>query len=175
MSAEFRIRESDSEDTEAIKSIYPRAFPDEDLVPLVQDLLENPDMTLSLVATVSGHIAGHVVFTKCAVNGIDANVALLAPLAVDPSRQKQGIGGALVRAGLQQLQVAGVSEVCVLGDPSYYGRFGFTSQTLIEPPYPLPPEWRSAWQSTDLGGASNEIVGALSVPPVWRKPELWAP
>ena len=175
MSAEFQTRESSAEDSIAIESIYPRAFPDEDLVPLVQDLLQSPDVALSLVAVAGGEIAGHVIFTTCGVVGGNVNVALLGPLAVDPPWQKQGIGSALVQAGLQQLQGSGVSVVCVLGDPKYYGRFGFAAETLIEPPYPLPPEWEGAWQSASLDGVGTGITGVLSVPPVWRRPALWAP
>ena len=130
---------------------------------------------MSLVATAGREIAGHVIFTRCGLIGDDVNVALLGPLAVDLPWQKQGIGSALVRAGLQQMQGSGVSAVCVLGDPNYYRRFGFAPETRIEPPYPLPPEWEGAWQSANLGSASTGISGILSVPPVWRKPALWAP
>ena len=175
MSVEFEIRESRAADSKAIESIYPGAFPDEDLVPLVQDLLKDPDVTLSLVATANSQIAGHVIFTRCGVVGNDLDVALLAPLAVDRPYQGEGIGSALVRAGLQRLQDAGVSTVLVLGDPKYYGRFGFTAETLIEPPYPLPPQWEGAWQSVNPGGAGKQVAGPLSVPAEWRKRALWAP
>ena len=172
---ELEIRESGAGDRGAIDSLYPRAFPDEDLLPLVQGLLEVPDIALSMVASADSEVVGHVAFTRCAVAGHDVSIALLAPLAVDTSHQKQGVGSALVRAGLQQLQDSGVSMVCVLGDPNYYGRFGFAAETAIAPPYPLPPEWEGAWQSVIVGGASENIAGVLSVPPVWRKRALWAP
>ncbi len=175
MSVESEIREGKREDSTAIGSLYPRAFPDEDLVPLVRDLLNDPEVALSLVATVDMQIVGHVVFTKCGVVGSSVNVALLAPLAVDPSWQRQGIGSAIVRAGLRHLEDASVRVVCVLGDPNYYGRLGFAPETSIEPPYPLPPEWDGAWQSIIFGGATEHAAGVLSVPPEWRKRALWAP
>ena len=175
MSVEPVIRESKREDSTAIESLYRIAFPDEDLVSLVRDLVNVPDVALSLVATVDMQIVAHVIFTKCGVAGNTANVALLAPLAVDPAWQRQGIGSAIVRAGLRQLEDAGVSLVCVLGDPNYYGRLGFAPETLIEPPYSLPPEWHGAWQSIISGGATEHPAGVLSVPPEWRKRALWAP
>ena len=172
---ELEIRESGTADWQAIETLYPRAFPDEDLVPLVQDLLENPDAILSLVATADSRVAGHVIFTRCGVTGADADAALLAPLAVDQPYQRKGVGSLLVRAGLRQLQDSGVSVVCVLGDPNYYGRFGFVAETAIEPPYPLPAEWQGAWQSSIIGESSKELAGVLSVPSEWRREELWAP
>ncbi len=168
------IRESVPDDCDAIEAMYPEAFPDEDLVPLVRDLLKDPANVLSLVATIDSRIAGHVAFTRCGVSGHDVSTAMLAPLAVTPTRQRQGIGSALVRAGLQNLQVSGVALVCVLGDPAYYGRHGFTPDSSIDPPYPLPPEWKDAWQSLRLG-TSVAITGKLLVPDVWMKPALWLP
>ena len=53
----------------------------------------------------------------------------------------QGIGIALVRAGLQQLKDNDVSVVCVLGDSAFYGRLGFLPATSIQPPYRLPAEY----------------------------------
>ena len=159
----------------ALESLYPRAFPDEDLVPLVGDLLDDPEIVLSLVAIVDKQLIGHVAFTECSITDSDINVALLAPLAVDPSWQKQGIGSSLVRSGLRHLENDGVDVVCVLGDPNYYGRFGFVTEALIAPPYPLAPEWEGAWQSTSLGGKVSNATGVLSVPPVWRHEALWSP
>lgn len=175
MSVKPQIRASEPEDSLAIESLYPKAFPNEDLVHLVRDLLNNPEVALSLVAFADSQIIGHVVFTRCGVAGNGVNVALLAPLAVDPSWQRQGIGSAIVRAGLRQLEDAGVSVVYVLGDPNYYGRLGFFPEPLIEPPYPLPPEWDGAWQSITIGGFTEPVEGRLSVPPEWRNQALWAP
>ena len=100
---------------------------------------------------------------------------MLAPLAVDPSWQRQGIGSAVVRTGLRRLEEAGVTAVCVLGDPGYYGRLGFVPETSIEPPYALPPEWDGAWQSQQLVETMTPCEGKLSVPTQWLQPALWAP
>jgi putative acetyltransferase len=167
------IRESRPEELAIVEDLYPRAFPDENLVPLLRELLADSDTVLSLVASVDDRIAGHGIFTHCRVG--DTDVALLGPLAVDPSFQRQGIGSAIVRDGLRRLKDAGTQSVCVLGDPDYYGRLGFTREDAIEPPYRLPDEWADAWQSVTLGDAGQRSVGALSVPPAWQRQALWAP
>ena len=172
---ELQIRESRPDDSSAIESLYPEAFPDEDLLPVVQDLLNDTGVTLSLVGTIDAQIVGHVIFTRCGVAGSNVNASLLAPLAVSPAWQRQGIGSAIVHAGLRRLMDSNVSLVLVLGDPAYYGRLGFLPESAIEPPYPLPPEWDGAWQSQYLSHPEAPCVGKLSVPSPWRRPLLWAP
>lgn len=175
MSADPDIRESAQDDVAAIESIYPEAFPDEDLLPVVHELLRTPKMVLSLVATIDVKPVAHVIFTDCEVVGSAIKVALLAPLAVAPRFQRRGIGSAIVRNGLQRLRQAGVQLTCVLGDPAYYGRLGFEREALVEPPYRLPAEWESAWQSQYLGDSATTCAGRLSVPPQWQQPALWLP
>lgn len=175
MSGEIEIRESGPEDLAAIGALYGRAFPEEDLSPLVRELLDEPRGVVSLIAAVRGALAGHAVLTDCGVAGRGARVALLGPLAVEPDRQGRGVGTALVRAGLERLEAAGAGRVLVLGDPAYYGRFGFAPEEDIAPPYPLPAEWRGAWQSLGLGGAERPGRGRLVVPGPWRRRELWGP
>ena len=175
MSDELSIRRSSEDDIVAIEAIYPAAFPDEDLLPVVRSLLHGPVAALSLVATIDAQIVGHVIFTQCSVVGDSTDVALLAPLAVAPSRHRQGIGTAIVRAGLSELESAGVGRVFVLGDPAYYERFGFLSDSQVEPPYPLPAEWDGAWQSRGVGNEGRPCSGKLSVPLQWQERSLWLP
>lgn len=175
MSHELEIREALPADTAAIESLYPKAFPGEDLLPVVRDL-SNPGVdALTLVATIDSAIVGHVIFTMCEVDGSGAKAALLAPLAVMPDNQRQGVGSKIVRAGLERLNEEGVKLVCVLGDPAYYGRLGFSAESLVEPPYPMPEEWRGAWQSQYLGSSEANCAGKLDVPAPWLDPALWAP
>lgn len=171
----LHIRDSLPGDEAAIEALYPAAFPDEDLLPVVQALLQDATVVLSLVGTVGASMVGHALFTTCAVSGCHDRVALLGPLAVGPPWQRQGFGGALVRAGLRRLDRAGVTRVCVLGDPAYYGRFGFGPEADVDPPYALPAAWRPAWQSASLGAVGAPVRGTLAVPPPWRDPALWAP
>ncbi len=171
--SELLIRQSVPPDWAAIESLYPEAFPDEDLVPLVNSLLRDPAVATSLVALVDSEIVGHVIFTSCGVEDAKDSVLLLAPLAVIPERQRQGIGSAIVAAGLECARESGGDLVCVLGDPNYYGRLGFTQENGVEPPYPLPPAWSAAWQSQSLSESGDVRAGKLIVPAQWCEPALW--
>jgi len=83
-------------------------------------------LKLSLVACDgAGDVLGHAAFSPVLIDGRDMGWLGLGPLAVRPDRQRQGIGGELVRTGLARLTTAGAGGVVVLGDPAYYGRFGF--------------------------------------------------
>ena len=175
MSHNLEIRESVQGDAGAIESLYPEVFPDEDLLPLVRDLLRDAAVTTSLVGEVDSRIVGHVIFTKCGVVGSDVNASLLGPLAVAAAWQRRGIGSAIVRAGLRRLEDMGVNLVFVLGDPAYYERFGFRPGCLVEPPFRLPAEWDGAWQSRSVGDTMAPRPGKLSVPRQWLQPALWAP
>jgi putative acetyltransferase len=175
VTCELDIRESGAGDLGAIEALYPDVFPQEDLLPLVRALLNEGAAVLSLVALINEAAVGHGIFTRCRIEGSDAPVALLGPVAVLPGMQKRGIGSALIRKSLKRLEAEGVSQVCVLGDPAYYGRFGFAPERQVVPPYDLPEEWRDAWQSVHLGGALASVGGRLTVPRPWRDPALWGP
>jgi putative acetyltransferase len=95
---------------------------------------------LSLVAEQTDRVVGHAMFSHVGLQGSDRRVrrvTVLAPLAVDPNRQRQGIGAALVRRGLDLLESQGEPLVIVRGDLQYYGRFGFEPSAAfgIEPPF----------------------------------------
>lgn len=175
MTRTLDIRESNTDDLAEIECLYPLAFPDEDLLPLVRDLLPDTAKVLSLVATIDSRLAGHVVFTRSRMAEEKERAALLGPLAVLPVYQRQGVGGALVRAGLQCLEQEHVDRVFVLGDPAYYGRFGFQPGAPVMPPYPLPVEWQQAWQSLSLAGSDLSRPGRLELPDQWLQPSLWLP
>lgn len=175
MADNLEICESTETDAGAIRSLYPAAFPDEDLVPLVGELLAVPEIALSLVATIDSQIVGHVMFTRCGSAGAGVHIALLAPLAVAPAIQGQGVGTELVQAGFAHMKEEGVTFVCVLGDPAYYHRFGFKPERSVKTPYPLPEEWADAWQSVSLGSKQEPDEGVLAVPSQWQQRALWAP
>jgi len=169
------IREGGPEDLAGIEQLYREAFPEEDLWPLVGELLDDRSDVLSLVAIRGAASAGHAIFTRCGLEGQTGRVALLGPVAVASICQRQGIGSALIRAGLGRLKREGVPLVCVLGDPEYYGRFGFAPEARVTPPYALPAQWREAWQSLRLGNAEPPGPGKLAVPGPWQFKELWLP
>ena len=164
------LRCTTADDRAALLALYPRAFPDEDLVPLVSSLLDGAHPVLSLAAITDSGLAGHIMFTLCG-----DRAALLAPLAVDPAQQRRGVGATLVREGFARLKRQGTAQVFVLGDPGYYSRFGFAPEARVLPPYPMPPEWANAWQSLALPGGTPVPPGPLELPPLWLQPALWQP
>jgi putative acetyltransferase len=92
MSDELEIRESLQADAAAIESLYPEAFPQEDLLPLVRDLLDDAAIAISLVGAIDSQIAAHAMFTRCGVFQCSARVALLGP-AVAPARLVGALSG----------------------------------------------------------------------------------
>lgn len=94
---------------------------------LVDALRATAHPRLSLVAERKGELVGHVFFSPVALQGEAAAPACagLAPLGVWPAAQGSGVGSALVREGLARCASLGWRAVFLLGDPAYYGRFGF--------------------------------------------------
>lgn len=175
MKEQFNIRVSATSDLPAIAALYREAFAGQDLGQLIADLLAGRDDVLSLVCDENNVITGHVVFSTCSIDAMPARTALLGPLAVLPASQRRGTANALVREGLARLADDDVTHVFVLGDPAYYGRFGFKSDYDVAPPYPLDPEWRTAWQSHCLAEGTSQLSGQLTVPEPWQRSELWMP
>jgi putative acetyltransferase len=173
MSGKFKIREFRPGDAGGVVKLYEDAFPDEGLVPLVGELLNLGPGAISLVVSHEDHISGHICFTFCGVENRQDKVALLAPLAVTPALQSQGVGSALIQEGFKYLKKAKFNDVFVLGDPGYYNRFGFQAGYNVTPPYPLPAEWRDAWQSVRLRHADAVLAGRLTVPEARQQKALW--
>ena len=174
MNKKIEFRQGTSADQKSIEAIYPEAFPDEDLLPVIRDLLREPSGVLSIVAAKDTVIIAHIIMTTCELDAHDEKVALLGPLAVAPKWQKQGIGSALVKSALDKLADNDFALVYVLGDPNYYGRFGFLPESNVQPPYPLPDAWQGAWQALSLGKIKSPLNGQLVVPTPWRHQELWS-
>lgn len=101
----------------------PGALPTEHKI--VDALREAGALTLSLVAKDEGVLVGHVAFSPVKVNGEDRGWFGLGPVSVLPARQRQGVGSALIRKGLELLREQGAKGCMLVGDPAYYSRFGF--------------------------------------------------
>jgi putative acetyltransferase len=117
-------------------------------------------LTLSLVAEVDGMIVGHVAFSPVTVSDGSAEWYGRGPISVDPGRQGSGIGSRLVREGLDRLKALGAAGCVLLGDPAYYGRFGFEP----DPKFTLdgvPPEYfmRVAFSPVYGGGTVSYHPG----------------
>lgn len=121
------IRGEAPADTAAIRSVNMAAFGGAQEAALVDALRADGDLVLSLVAEADAMIVGHLAFSRMQVaqDGGDSPAVALAPLAVTPDQQRQGIGSALVKSALKLLSESGELLVFVLGEPGYYGRFGF--------------------------------------------------
>jgi len=121
------IRYAKSTDHAAIADVVSAAFGRGDEAELVARLREGGDALFELVAMEDGVVAGHVLFSRLWVDDTRLYAAL-APLAVAPARQGSGLGSALVRAGIESARDFGCHGVLVLGEPAYYGRFGFSAE-----------------------------------------------
>jgi len=125
MASSSVIRPERPADVAAVREIHQLAFPSDAEARLVDALRASGQALVSLVAERRGELVGHVLFTPVTLEPPGPPGAGLAPIAVRPSWQRRGIGGALVREGLAACAAMGIAFVVVLGDPGYYGRFGF--------------------------------------------------
>jgi putative acetyltransferase len=125
------IRHARPADHPAIERVLQAAFGRADEGGLVSRLRANEDVVFELVAEEAGEVVGHILFSRLWADRREL-YAGLAPLAVLPARQKSGVGSALVKASLENAREFGCHGVLVLGDPAYYGRFGFSAETARE-------------------------------------------
>jgi putative acetyltransferase len=98
---------------------------------IVKRLRAGNDLTLSLVADENGRVAGYIAFSPVQIDGASAGWHGLGPVAVRPERKRQGIGSALIRAGLERLRALGSNGCVVLGEPEFYKRFGFRTDPRL--------------------------------------------
>ncbi|CAH0217319.1 N-acetyltransferase [Erwinia aphidicola] len=120
------IRTEIGVDAASIDSLLRRCFPTSAEAELVQQLREDGLLTLGVVATDDeGQVLGYAAFSPVTLAEEDRQWVGLAPLAVDESVRKQGLGKQLIYEGLDTLNEFGYAAVVVLGDPAYYGRYGF--------------------------------------------------
>jgi len=118
------IRREHPGDEAAVHRVNEDAFGGPDEAAIVEALRANGGVTLSLVAELDGTVIGHILFSPVSIDPAGAAIGL-APMAVLPGHQRRGVGGSLVREGLELLRQAGHAAVVVLGHPEYYPRFGF--------------------------------------------------
>lgn len=154
------IRETTTSDFNDIMEVERLAFGQEKEATLTANLLKDSTAKpyLSLLAFLNEEAVGHILFTRTYINEIDLTQPLqhmLAPLAVKPNYQGQGIGTQLINEGLQRLKVMGSNMVCLLGHPSYYPKFGFINDALklgYHTTHPIPEEFANAWMVLSLTG-----------------------
>lgn len=136
MTDRFVIRPERPADIEAIARITDAAFRghphSQGTEPvIVAGLRAAGALTISLVAEVEGEVVGHIAFSPVAISDGSAGWFALGPVSVAPAHQGRGIGSALVRAGLEGLQQRGAQGCVLVGEPGFYGRFGFASRPAL--------------------------------------------
>jgi putative acetyltransferase len=159
------IRPETDADHAAIDEVNRRAFGTDAEARLVDALRAGGYARHSLVAEMEGRIVGHILFSDLPIATARGPIpaVALAPMAVVPEYQRQGIGTALVRDGLDRCRAAGAAAVIVVGHPEYYPRFGFAAAlgARIESPYPGP-----AFMALELvPGSLKGVAGRVEYPP----------
>jgi predicted N-acetyltransferase YhbS len=178
----LQIRASQGGDRPQMADVITTAFGDDGctILQLVDDLLVDATAQpcLSLVADLNARVVGHILFSTVHIQGDERNTKamILAPLAVHPEHQNQGIGGQLIQAGIQQLTTADVALVFVLGYPQYYQRHGFTPAGTLgfEATYPIPVEQADAWMVQALRpDVIGQVRGRVVCPVTLDDPMHW--
>lgn len=125
MTKSLVVRAEAPADEPAIQALHVLAFGGPDEARLVAALRRSGEAEVSLVAEADGQVAGHILLSR--LHG-PVRALTLAPVAVTPERQRQGIGSRLVAAACAQAGEADWQAIFVLGDPRFYGRLGFSEQ-----------------------------------------------
>jgi putative acetyltransferase len=139
------IRKERQEDFPKVYEVNRMAFSQEDESKLIEKIRRGinfiPD--LSLVAEIDNEIVGHILFSNIKIIGKTTTDSIaLAPMAVIPKYQKNGIGGQLIKKGLTIAKDLGFNSVIVLGHKDYYPKYGFKKASLwnIKCPFDVPDE-----------------------------------
>jgi putative acetyltransferase len=110
---------------------------------IVDGLRKAGQLAVSLVATVAGEAIGHVAVSPVSLPDGAPGWFGLGPISVAPEYQRRGVGSRLMREALRILREQGAAGCVVLGEPEYYGRFGFRADPNLTLPG-VPPEYFQA-------------------------------
>jgi len=116
--------------TRAAFLVHPHSRQTEQFI--IRDLRAAGALSLSLVAEEAGRVVGHIAFSPVNLADGTPDWYGMGPVSVVPERQGRGIGSALVEAGLARLRKRGARGCLLVGEPAFYGRFGFTPATGLE-------------------------------------------
>lgn len=135
----MHIRKETPEDAAEIRSLTDEAFRNAAHSSgkegeIIDALRAAKALTLSLVMEEDRRLLGHVAFSPVLIGGEDKGWYGLGPVSVLPDRQGEGIGSMLIREGLAILRQEGAKGCVLLGDPGYYGRFGFRADQRLKLP-----------------------------------------
>lgn len=164
----IKYRPEKDADRAAIFEINRLAFGQENEFRLINGIRESENYVngLSLVAEKDGEVVGHILFSKIHIESPNSDFAALAlaPIAVRPDLQRQGIGSNLIIEGLKACKSMGYKSIIVIGHPNYYPRFGFSSarEKGLEAPFPVPDEVFMVLEL--VPGSLNGIEGIVKFP-----------
>jgi putative acetyltransferase len=157
----IEIRDELPDDDAAVRAVHVLAFGREAEAHLVELLRNSKQAPIALVATTGGQVIGHLMFSPITVADAfeDFRGIALAPVAILPEFQNQGIGSTLICNGLEACRRAGYDAVVVLGHTTYYPRFGFSRAT----DYGLTNEYdaQEAFMVMELRPGTLERIGGL--------------
>jgi putative acetyltransferase len=170
----INIRPETAADHEAIRHVHRLAFGQDAEARLVDALRDGGYVRTSLVAEKDGQVVGHILFSDLPIITDAGTVPALAlaPMAVLPGLQRQGIGSALVRRGLVECRQQGHQIVVVVGHPHFYPRFGFSSKLASALASPF--GGGDSWMALELvPGALDGVRGRVQYPsPFEQVPEV---
>lgn len=172
------IRETTPADLAEIVRVHKEAFGYDKEAELTAELLSDASARpyVSLLAVRGGEAVGHILFTRCRIEGAAAPGShyILAPLAVVPGSQRQGVGGLLIGRGLELLRERGADLVFVLGHKEYYPRHGFipdAGKLGFPAPYPIPEIYADYWMVQTLSETDfTQCKGRSCAPRRWTVP-----
>ncbi len=132
MAADLTIRDETPADIEAIADVTAAAFATLEISNhteqyIIEALRAADALTVSLVAERDGQVIGHIACSPVAMADGTQDWYGLGPVSVLPEHQRQGIGTALIEAGLARLQELNAKGCCLVGHPEYYRKFGFAN------------------------------------------------
>jgi putative acetyltransferase len=164
------LRRELPEERSAIRAVNEAAFGRPDEADLVDRLRSGGAMIASFVAEREAQVVGHILFSRILLETASASIpaVALAPMAVLPAQQRRGVGGQLIRHGLDWLQGQGERIVTVLGHPRYYPRFGFSSDRARALASPFPA---GAFMALELvPSALDGVRGVVRYPEAFQIP-----
>lgn len=165
----MKVRTATPDDLDDILAVVRQAFRGgDDEVGIVDDVRRLgaaiPD--LELVATVADEtVVGHVLTSRGDLDGRPS--AAVAPLAVLPDWQGRGVGTALMTALIDRADAQGWPLLALLGNPAYYGRFGFEPAKGLGMAYP--PVDSPAFQVRRLTAYDPAWRGTFTY--AWEQPQ----